>query len=68
MAIYAKKINSAQRRMLNEYEKISGFEPMCQEDIDSGECSFAEAWQINIGFLENVLADVINIDAEGSGV
>lgn len=67
MPVYAKRINQAQRRMLNEYEAISGFEPLCQEDLDSGEMTFLEVWNANIEFLEGVLAEVVNIDSTGSG-
>ena len=66
MAVYAKKINGAQRKCMAEYESISGFEFMHQNDIDSGEMTFEDAWEINIRWLEGILAGVTNISTAGA--
>jgi hypothetical protein len=58
MAVFAKKLNKQWREAFEKYERISGFEPLFQEEIDSGECDVEEAWSRNIKFLEDVLADV----------
>jgi len=67
MAIYAKKLNGKQRKMLIKYESLSGFEPMLQDDLDAGEITFSELWSTNVNWLEAVLYDVLNINTEGSG-
>ncbi len=37
MTIYAKKLSREWKEAFRRYEQISGFEPMFQEDVDSGE-------------------------------
>ncbi|MEH6454865.1 MAG: hypothetical protein V7749_00955 [Cocleimonas sp.] len=61
MAIYAKKISKGWRVAFVEYERISGFEPLFQDDIDSGVISVDEAWSRNIKFLEDVVCEVSHI-------
>lgn len=61
MTVYAKHLSPLQRHIAAEYERVSGFEFMHQDDIDAGERSFAEAWAANIRWLEDVLAEVTNI-------
>jgi len=68
MPVYAKKINSAQRRAMNQYEQVSGFEFMHQDEIDSGEMTFAEAWRQNQSWFDCVASDVVNISTIGTGV
>ena len=41
---------------------------MGQEDLDRGEITFKELWRRNITFLEDVLAEVQNIDTKGCGM
>lgn len=66
--IYAKKLNTAQRKALQQYENICGFEPMHQDDLDTGEMSFKEVWWSNQRWLEDVLAEVVNINTVGCGL
>jgi hypothetical protein len=61
MAIYAQKLSKEWRDAFVEYERISGFEPLYQEDIDSGEMSVDEAWALNIKFLEDVVCEVSHV-------
>jgi hypothetical protein len=49
-----------------QYEKLCGFEFMHQDDIDKGRMTFREAWLRNVTWLENVLADVTNINTRGA--
>lgn len=67
MAIYAKKLNPAQRRAMLRYEQISGFEPMHQDEIDSGEMTFQDAWTRNVHWIESLSDEVCNIDLNGTG-
>lgn len=51
--IYCKNITQAQREWLENYEHTTSFEPMYQEDIDSGEKTFYEAARDNVGWFES---------------
>lgn len=61
MAVYAKKLSKEWRKAFEEYEKVCGYEPMYQEEIDSGEMTPYKAWSLNVKFLEDVLATVTNL-------
>jgi len=67
MAIYARRLNTAQRRALRRYEHISGFEPMHQDELDAGEMDFAEMWRRNLHWLESMYDEVSNINLNGTG-
>ncbi len=62
MAIYAKTLSPEWRKAFEEYEDLTGFEPMHQEAIDAGETTPQEAWHENIKWLEDLVADAINIE------
>lgn len=66
MTVYAKRITEKQKKCMEKYEAICGFEFMHQDDIDSGDMDFEEAWQTNIRWLEDLVAVVINIDTSES--
>ena len=53
MIIYCKNITVEQREWLKQYEFEIGFEPMYQEDIDSGEKTFYETARANIQWYES---------------
>ena len=55
--IYAKRLNGKQRAWLKKYEDETGIEPLCQEDIDSGEKTFAEVASLNCLWYENHTSD-----------
>lgn len=61
MTIYAKTLSDEWRTAFEQYESVSGFEPMYQEDIASGEMTPAEAWKSNIRWLQEVVASCENI-------
>lgn len=67
MSIYAKRLNSAQRRLLRRYESLTGFEPLCQDDLDAGDITFAELWRKNVKWIEDLSADVQNLHEPRSG-
>lgn len=52
MAIYAKKINQAQRAWLEQYEKETGMEPMHQDELDAGEMRWADVVKANVDWFE----------------
>lgn len=66
VAIYSKRMNGKQRACAKKYEDLCGFEFMHQDDIDAGKMKFNEAWWINLKWLEDVLADVQNINTTGA--
>jgi hypothetical protein len=67
--IYAKKINPAQRKMLQKFQDQTMFEPMYQDALDSGEMSFAEVWKENLKWFDDLNNEVQRIKAvPGSGL
>jgi len=61
MAIYAKKLTPEWKKSFEEYERLTGFEPISQESIDSGESTPKEVWEENIRWLEMLVGDASNI-------
>lgn len=61
MAVYAKKLTGKQRKALEDYEAITGFEPTHQEALDNGEMSFDEVWAANEDFIFSMHSTVQNI-------
>ena len=66
MAVYAKRVNGAQRSCMEKYENLCGFEFLYQDDIDAGSMGFKEAWEANIQWLEDMMSDVTNIQTNGA--
>lgn len=63
--IYSKKLNSGNTtwfKSFQQFEGISGFEPMYQDDIDSGVMSEYEAFSANVQWIYDVAATCSNID------
>ena len=56
--IRAKRVNGKQRAWLLLYEKETGFEPLYQEDIDSGELTFAEAASLNCQWYRDYYEEI----------
>ena len=52
MATTSTKANDAQRAWLKQYEDQTGFEPLHQEEFDSGEMTFAAVARANIDWFE----------------
>lgn len=59
--IYAKKVNGKQRAWLINYEKDTTFQPMHQEELDSGEMTFAEVAKLNIDWFESWSSEVMGL-------
>ena len=62
MSIYAKNLTAQQLEAMERYEQITGFEPIGQDDFNSGDLSFDDMWRMNIVFIENLYADVTNLN------
>lgn len=58
MPIFAKKINAAQRKWLDRYERQTGFEPMHQDDLDAGRMTFAEVARRNAQWYEDHTSEI----------
>lgn len=52
MPVYAKNIEHSQKAWLEHYEAVTGFEPMHQEELDSGKMSFEDVAKANIKWFE----------------
>ncbi|MBO1897532.1 hypothetical protein HNW13_017485 [Shewanella sp. BF02_Schw] len=61
MPILSKTLSKEWNKAFSDYERISGFEPMYQEDIDEGTMTVDDAWALNVKFLEDMLSDVTHI-------
>lgn len=59
MAITSTKANDAQRAWLKQYEDKTGFEPMYQQELDSGDMTFAAVAQANIDWFESWSMDTM---------
>ena len=59
MAIYAKRLNGKQRAWCKKYERETTFEPLFQEDLDSGKISFEEFAKKNIRWFEDWASDTL---------
>lgn len=57
MPITSTKATPAQRAWLEQYENLSGFEPLHQDELDSGGMTFAKVAQANIDWFEAWAAD-----------
>ncbi|MCD8475431.1 MAG: hypothetical protein LRY40_01550 [Shewanella fodinae] len=55
-----KNLSSKWRKAFSEYERISGFEPMFQDEIDAGDITPQKAWCENLKFLENIVSEVVS--------
>ena len=62
------KLNGKQRSAVKKFEAISGFEFMHIDSIASGEMTFREAWNRNIKWMEDLLAEITNINTNGCGM
>ncbi|MDL4860745.1 hypothetical protein NPJ88_000210 [Halomonas elongata] len=58
MPVTSKTATPAQRAWLEQYECETTFEAMYQDELDSGEMSWAEVARTNIHWFENWSSDV----------
>ncbi len=61
MPVFAKKLSPKWRKAFADFEYHSGFEMMYQTDIDAGEMTPRQAWDANVSWLEDLFAEVANI-------
>ena len=59
MAIYSTTATAEQRAWLQQYENTCGFEPMHQEELDSGEMTFAQVLRANVDWFESWSMDTL---------
>ncbi len=58
--VYAKNITKAQRKWLQKYMDKTTFEPMHQEELDTGEMTFKEVAQANLDWFEMWMHDAFH--------
>jgi integrase/recombinase XerD len=56
--VYAKNLSREQRQLLLAMAELTQMQPLYQDDLDTGEISFAQLWQENVIHLERIVADV----------
>lgn len=59
MAVTSTTATPAQRAWLQQYENTCGFEPLHQEELDSGEMTFAQVAQANVDWFESWSMDTL---------
>lgn len=65
MAVYAKNLSSEWKEAFETFERVSGFEILSQEEIDSGKMTAEEVWRLNQDWFELVYSEVQNISTPG---
>ena len=55
------RLTSKQREAADKWEAISGFEMMHLDEVRKGEMTFAEAFNRNVRWLENVVASASKV-------
>ena len=63
--IFSKKATKEQRAWLQKYMDSTGFEPMFQEDLDSGEKTFGEVARENLEWFETWMRDAYHQAEQG---
>ena len=58
MTIYAKRLRGPQRAWALNYEAVTGFEPLRQDDYDAGTLSFEDFKAWNLRWLEDHQSEV----------
>lgn len=61
MPVYAKKLSREWRKAFAQFEAISGFEMMHQDEIDAGTMTPYEAWLANQDWFHSLYCEVQNI-------
>lgn len=59
MPVYCKTATAEQLEIMVQFEKLTGFEFMHQEDLDSGEKSFDEAWRSNLRWYRDHIQETL---------
>jgi len=62
MSIYAKKLSKKWRKCFEEFKDRSGLDPMYQNDIDSGQMTPREAWDMNLSWLRDWTEEICRIE------
>ncbi len=69
MTIFAKSVTPAQKAWLVMYEETTGFEPMHQEELDSGAMTFQEVRRSNIGWYDDHTTDIfLKVSSSAKGL
>lgn len=66
--VYAKRLNSKQRRLLLDFYSVTGLEPMYQDDLDAGLITFADLWEQNVSHIFDIYCHVCNMQNGITGI
>ena len=61
MPVFAKTLPPEWRKAFEEFEALTGFEMMYQDDVDAGKMTPRQAWAENQQWLEGLVADANHI-------
>lgn len=56
--IYSEKLTDEQNLLFAGFERRTSIRPIFLEQLDQGLFSPEQVWKINLGMLENILADL----------
>ena len=63
------RLNGKQRKAINEWNRSIPFDFMHIEEINAGRLSFAEAWNLNVSWLNDWVHEATEIiDLKGCGM
>lgn len=62
------RLNGKQKKAIKEFEGLCGFDFMYIDQINEQKITFREAWNSNIRWLEDVVADTSAINLTGCGM
>lgn len=60
MSVYCETATPEQLTLMVQFEQLTGFEFMHQEDIDSGDKTFNEAWESNLRWYRDHVEETIS--------
>lgn len=60
MTVYCKTATAEQLTLMKQFEDLTGFEFMHQEDLDSGVKTFNEAWKSNLHWYRDHVEETIS--------
>ena len=59
MTVYNRPTTQKQKKIMRDYESITGFEFLHQDEIDSGDMTFNEAWKSNRQWYQDYCEETI---------
>lgn len=60
--VYSEKLTVEQNQLFAGFERRTSMRPIFLRQLDQGLMSPEQVWQINLGMIENILADLRGLD------